>query len=77
MHTKKFGKRLNLNKKTIADLSKNAMRGVYGGHDSSPTCPYYTQWDTCFPCEPPEKTIPYTDCQCPVTDGCSGITTPC
>jgi len=31
MKTKKFSKKLTLNKKTIADLINSEMKGVYGG----------------------------------------------
>ncbi|NIM16083.1 MAG: hypothetical protein GTO45_29120 [Candidatus Aminicenantes bacterium] len=41
MKPKVLKKRLVLNKKTIASLGEAVMNDVYGGHDSSPTCPIY------------------------------------
>ena len=35
MKTKKMSKKLNLNKITIADIKKEAMKKVYGGSDGS------------------------------------------
>jgi hypothetical protein len=47
MKSKALNKRWELNKKTIANLSEKAMRDLNGGHDSSPTCPAYTQYAPC------------------------------
>jgi hypothetical protein len=39
MKTKKLGKQLLLNKKTIANLDKTDLSKVQGGHNTKPTCP--------------------------------------
>ncbi len=38
MKIKKIAKKLNLNKKTIANFDGTAMRKVYGGVDTMPLC---------------------------------------
>jgi natural product precursor len=57
MKTKKFNKKLGLNKTTIADLDVRQMKGLKGGGITE-TCPWV--------CEPTRK------CSggCPVTEGC-------
>jgi hypothetical protein len=47
MKTKKFSKRLDLNKKTVADLSGKDMNDVFGG--ISGTGPCITYLGTCGP----------------------------
>lgn len=37
MKTKKFNKRLALNKNTVANLNNGDMRSIYGGSDTTPT----------------------------------------
>ena len=54
MKTKKFSKKLSLNKKTIADLDNGKMKGVYGGVLQSVN----TDCASCF----------YTGCNCPETE---------
>lgn len=54
MKTKKFMKRLALNKKTIANLNSNQMKSVIGGESGDPpSCPTHpncgTSWDVCDP----------------------------
>jgi natural product precursor len=53
MKTKNFRKKLTFNKQTIADLSGNEMRNVYGGYKitdvSCPTdysCPDFEPYET-------------------------------
>jgi len=59
MKTKKFSKKLTLNKKTIADLNNGEMKNVHGGGDEQQPasyllsgcmgCPTYpTVCDTCI-----------------------------
>lgn len=64
MKTKKI--KLSLNKKTISNLLKVEMNEVRGGHDSSPTCPAYTLWQTCRGCNTLALTI-CVDCNPPFT----------
>ena len=70
MKTKKFSKKLVLNKKTIADLNKGNMRRAYGGAPTQvPEQPSPTPLSI-KPCAPPPDptscvcTDPYTDCTC-------------
>jgi hypothetical protein len=44
MKSKTFGKKLTLNKKTIADLTIGKMRNVHGGKDKPP---HYVETYTC------------------------------
>jgi hypothetical protein len=59
MKPKALKKRLELNKKTIASLGETVMNEVYGGHDSSPTCPAFTKYNclSVYVCY-------YTECTC-------------
>jgi len=67
MRTKKFNKKLNLNKKTIADLDPKKMNGIKGGAPSafpSGCCSeYVTCGDTCG-CPPPSVTTGCAVCLC-------------
>ena len=38
MKTKSFGKKLLLNKKTVANLEQKEMRGIYGGETDRTVC---------------------------------------
>jgi hypothetical protein len=66
MKTKKFHKKLALNKKTIVHLSNGDLKGVDGGKldcatGEVPTCITYNTY-TCHTCEG------YTNCRtCPIT----------
>lgn len=51
MKTKKFARKLVLNKKTIADITSESMKKVQAGHNSKFTCPIHR---TCpLPCFDP------------------------
>jgi hypothetical protein len=47
MKTKKLSKKLVLNKKTIANLKNDEMKGVYGGEIAT------TLWSNCILCSYP------------------------
>jgi len=44
MKTKKFSKKLILNKKTVADLNNKEMREVVGGDSWTRCCFTYSNW---------------------------------
>ena len=48
MKSKALKKRLVLKRETIASLDETVMNEVYGGHDSSPTCPAYSKYVACI-----------------------------
>ena len=55
MKTKKFSKKLSLNKETIADLKSNDMKFVHGGNMlpitfSGSSCPVHNCTATGVPC---------------------------
>lgn len=54
MKTKKFDKKLALNKKTIADLSNGEMGKIQGGNsgNSCPECQAYTESICLSQCTP-------------------------
>ena len=66
MRTKKFAKKLALNKSTVANLNHGQMSGLKGGGwDTKITCPFCNSIDSC------EETlcticmsIPETFCDC-------------
>ncbi len=61
MKSKIFGKKLNLNKKTIADLKTDKMREVYGrGVVTQPVTPPIGCTYSCVVCP--------TDCTCGTVD---------
>lgn len=65
MKTKRFDRKLNLNKKTVSNLAKGDMGGVKGGGATYNTC-YYTcescdtRLNTCLPC--PDIQTEYETC---------------
>ena len=59
MKSKTFGKKLTLNKNTIADLNMDKMKGVYGGNDPTGVTTGL-HWGTSFCC-----TAPTGDPYCP------------
>ena len=55
MKTKKFNKRLTLNKKTVSDLNDKEMKDLHGGAGTFGSCAYTcspcdTRFQTCLPC---------------------------
>ncbi|MGD2091702.1 MAG: class I lanthipeptide [Candidatus Aminicenantes bacterium] len=58
MKTKKFSKKLKINKTTVANLSEHAMYKVKGGSRPGSYCPTVCGIISC----PPEE----TKCKCPV-----------
>ena len=64
MKQKRFGKKLELNKKTITDLGSSEMNDARGGLPTGTTC---ITWDGC-----PSKSCfaQLSECICPVTKGC-------
>jgi hypothetical protein len=72
MKTKRFKKRLGLNKKTIANLNKPDMQSLRGGTlHSYKTCAFTRAWecDTAFTCTDPRMCECTWTCTlpCPVT----------
>ncbi len=64
MKTRKFIKKLHLNKKTVADLNNGEMKGAYGGKECSAR-----------PCFETESCTQETNCgTCPITCGTCGET---
>lgn len=57
MKSKALKKRLVLNKETVSDLCITEMGDLYGGHDSSPTCPAFTKYDciSVYVCQPTKE----------------------
>lgn len=53
-----MGKKLELNKETLRDLSDEALQGVAGGEASTTTCPGNTQTPVC-----PSGATWFWDCQ--------------
>lgn len=78
MKTKNFTKRLNLNRRTIANLDRNQLRAVRGGEDSVDVCldtqntncgcptDYTCITETLYTC-PVLTTLCVTVVTCPVT----------
>jgi len=63
MKTKKFNKRLALNKRTIANLEKNAMGNIHGGGETDACTDECTLPQSCIiPCLPNTGPV-----QCPET----------
>lgn len=52
-----MGKKLELNRETLRDLSDEALRGVAGGEAATTTCPGNTQTPVC-----PSGATWFTDC---------------
>ena len=47
MKSKKFDKKLNLNKKTVANLNRMAMNEAYGGYKPKPSIPFCIETNSC------------------------------
>jgi hypothetical protein len=68
MKTKKFNKKLVVNKKTVANLNINDMRSAHGGAHTyntyCPECPPNPSWVSCEAC---------TEWYCPTYDCPTGM----
>ena len=71
MKTKKFNKKLGLNKKTIADLNEPDMQSLRGGTQSYDTCGFTRIWEcpTDFTCTHPVM----CKCTCLCTMPCAAL----
>ena len=83
MKTKKFGKKLTLNKQTISNFNQDAMRAIRGGTDLScviECTKTENPYNTCPPC-PGTQTCQCgtnTCTQCAITcEICTDVSCPC
>jgi hypothetical protein len=79
MKTKKFSKRLALNKKTIANLSGEMQKLVKGGDFTCPGCGYTCPgYETCYTCgETCGETCPATCTYATCDSYCDTDCAPC
>lgn len=72
MKTKRFAKKLTLNKKTVANLNNSQLGKIYGGLSGMATCTCPSRIDTKCPekCPTADKTIDMSD-SCTFTNPCN------